>query len=142
MNHAIAAGGPVTSTSWRGAFFWLFQRLTGIFLAYFLITHVKVLHWDFNFTDAAIAPTGFLDFRFVIERLQGNLGWVIFYLFFIVSALYHGLNGLWAIVLDFRPSRGMQKTWLAVIWAVGILASIWGFYTLSSFYTFAPGGVA
>jgi succinate dehydrogenase / fumarate reductase membrane anchor subunit len=125
MNHAISS---------RGALFWLLQRLTGLFLAYFLITHVKVLHWDFNFTDAAMAPTGFLDFRFVIERLQGSMGWVIFYLFFIISALYHGLNGLWAIILDFRPSRAIQTAWLAILWGAGVLTTIWGFYTLRAFY--------
>ena len=123
----------------RGALFWLFQRLTGLFLAVFLFTHVKVLHWDFNFTNPAIAPTGFLDFSFVIQRLQGSMGWVIFYFCFIISALFHGLNGLWAIVLDFRPSRGIQTTWLSFLWAVGILFSIWGFYTLHSFYS--GGGV-
>jgi succinate dehydrogenase / fumarate reductase membrane anchor subunit len=135
MNHAEAVRDLGTSTSWRSAFFWLFQRLTGLFLAYFLITHVKVLHWDFNFTSAEMAPTGFLDFRFVIERLQGSTGWVIFYMLFIISALYHGLNGLWAIILDFRPSRSIQTAWLAVLWGAGVLASIWGFYTLRAFFS-------
>jgi succinate dehydrogenase hydrophobic anchor subunit len=128
MNQAIST---------RGALFWLFQRLTGLFLAYFLITHVQVLHWDFNFTQY---KDGFLDFRFVIDRLQGSMFWVIFYLFFIISALYHGLNGLWAIVLDFRPSRAIQTAWLTILWGAGLLASIWGFYTLRSFYT--GGGAA
>jgi len=130
MNQSIAV---------RGALFWLFQRLTGLFLAVFLFTHVKVLHWDFDFTNAAIAPTGFLDFRFVAERLQGSLGWAIFYFCFIISALFHGLNGLWAVVLDFRPSRAIQTTWLAVMWAVGILVSIWAILTLIAFYN---GGIA
>jgi len=115
----------------RGAFFWLFQRVTGIFLAYFLITHVKVLHWDFDFTKY---PGGLLDFKFVIERLQGNMGWAFFYFFFVISALFHGLNGLWAIVLDFRPPRGVQIVWLALLWAAGILMAFWGFFTLASFF--------
>jgi succinate dehydrogenase / fumarate reductase membrane anchor subunit len=131
MNQAIAT---------RGALFWVLQRLTGLFLAIFLFTHVKVLHWDFNFTDAMMAPTGFLDFRFVAQRLQGSLGWVIFYFMFIISALFHGLNGLWAVILDFRPSKGAQKTWLAILWAAGVLVSIWGIYTLSSF--FSGGGAS
>jgi succinate dehydrogenase hydrophobic anchor subunit len=129
MNQAIAT---------RGALFWLMQRLTGLFLAVFLFTHVKVLHWDFNFTKAS---TGFLDFTFVINRLHGNLGWGIFYFLFIISALFHGLNGLWAIVLDFRPSRGIQVAWLSILWAAGILTSLWGLYTLRAFY-FAGGGPA
>ncbi len=114
----------------RGALFWLFQRLTGVFLAVFLFTHVKVLHWDFNF-----AKEGLIDFSMVTQRLQGSMGWVIFYLFFIVSVLFHGLNGLWAVVLDFRPSRGIQTAWLSALWGVGILVAIWGFFTLHAFYT-------
>ena len=117
----------------RGAFFWLFQRVTGVILAIFLFTHVKVLHWDFNFTTQ-----GLLDFSFVLERLQGNLGWLIFYFLFIISALFHGLNGLWAVVLDFRPARGVQLVWLTILWAAGILTAYYSFTTLSSFF---KGGV-
>jgi len=117
----------------RSPLFWLLQRLTGVFLAVFLITHVKVLHWDFNFTTQ-----GLLDFTFVIDRLSGNIAWVIFYFLFIISALFHGLSGLWAIILDFRPSGGVQKTWLAVLWIVGILTALYGLRTLSAFY---KGGI-
>jgi len=117
----------------RSPLFWLLQRLTGVFLAVFLITHVKVLHWDFNFTTQ-----GLLDFTFVIDRLSGNIAWVIFYFLFIISALFHGLSGLWAIILDFRPSGGVQKTWLAVLWIVGIFTALYGLRTLSAFY---KGGV-
>jgi succinate dehydrogenase hydrophobic anchor subunit len=115
----------------RGALFWLLQRFSGLFLAVFLLTHVKVLHWDFNFTKAA---SGMLDFGFVINRLHGSMPWLIFYFLFILSALFHGLNGLWAVVLDFRPSKTIQTTWLAVLWGIGILFAIWGFYTLRTFY--------
>ncbi len=125
MNQTIAT---------RSVLFWLLQRVSGLFLAIFLFTHVKVLHWDFDFTTQ-----GLLDFTFVIDRLQGSVGWSIFYFLFIISALFHGLNGLWAIVLDFRPSRVFQHVWLAVLWTVGILAAYYGFTTLSAFFR---GGVA
>jgi len=125
MNQSIAA---------RGAFFWLFQRVTGVILAIFLFTHVKVLHWDFNFTTQ-----GLIDFPFVIERLQGSIGWLIFYFLFIISALFHGLNGLWAVVLDFRPSRGVQLVWLTILWTVGLLTAYYSLTTLSSFF---KGGAA
>ena len=125
MNQTIAT---------RGVLFWLLQRLSGLLLAIFLFTHVKVLHWDFDFTTQ-----GLLDFTFVIERLQGNVGWSIFYFLFIISALFHGLNGLWAVVLDFRPSKSMQRGWLVVLWVVGILTAYYGFTTLSAFFR---GGAA
>ena len=118
----------------RSPLFWLLQRITGAFLAVFLFTHVKVLHWDFNFTTQ-----GLLDFTFVIDRLSGNIAWVIFYFLFILSALFHGLSGLWAIVLDFRPSGSAQKTWLAILWVIGILTALYGLRTLGAFYR---GGMA
>lgn len=125
MSHTIAT---------RSVLFWLLQRVSGLFLAIFLFTHVKVLHWDFDFTTQ-----GLLDFTFVIDRLQGNVGWSIFYFLFIISALFHGLNGLWAVVLDFRPSKIIQKVWLVVLWAMGIMAAYYGFTTLSAFFR---GGAA
>lgn len=118
----------------RSPLFWLLQRITGAFLAVFLFTHVKVLHWDFDFTTQ-----GLIDFTFVIDRLSGSIGWGIFYFLFILSALFHGLSGLWAVILDFRPSVGMQRTWLAILWVVGILMAYYGLKTLSVFY---GGGVA
>ena len=118
----------------RSAFFWLFQRITGALLAIFLFTHVKVLHWDFDFTTQ-----GLIDFAFVLDRLQGSIGWAIFYFLFIVSALFHGLNGLWAVVLDFRPAKKIQVAWLSIMWAIGILTAYYAFTTLSAFY---GGGAA
>ena len=116
----------------RSALFWLIQRISGAFLAVFLFTHVKVLHWDFDFTQ------GLIDFSFVIDRLQGNIGWLVFYFLFILSAMFHGLNGLWAVILDFRPSRGIQLAWLTVIWAAGILMAFYAIQTLGSFYKGGP----
>jgi len=121
------------SVSSRSPLFWLVQRITGAFLAVFLFTHVKVLHWDFDFTK------GLIDFSFVLDRLQGNIGWAIFYFLFIVSALFHGLNGLWAVILDFRPSGGTQKIWLTILWIAGILTAYYSLMTLKAFYS---GGAA
>ena len=113
----------------RSAVFWFLQRITGLLLAFFLFTHVKVLHFDFNF-----AERGLMDFGFVVERLKSNIGWGIFYFSFILSALFHGLSGFWGIVMDFRPSPSGKKVWLAVIWAVGIIVAGWALNTLSTFY--------
>jgi succinate dehydrogenase hydrophobic anchor subunit len=113
----------------RSATFWFLQRITGLFLAIFLFTHVKVLHFDFDF-----AKDGLMDFGFVITRLKSSIGWGIFYFLFIISALFHGLSGLWGIVMDFRPSPAGKKVWLTVIWIIGIAISAWAFNTLSTFY--------
>lgn len=118
----------------RSPLFWLLQRVSGAFLAVFLFTHVKVLHWDFDFSTQ-----GFIDFTYVIDRLSGSVGWSVFYFLFILSALFHGLNGLWAVILDFRPSNGMQKAWLTILWIIGIGMAIYGLKTLSVFY---KGGAA
>jgi succinate dehydrogenase / fumarate reductase membrane anchor subunit len=117
------------SISSRSALFWFLQRITGLVLAVFLFTHIKVLHFDFNFVER-----GLMDFNFVIERLKSSIGWGIFYFCFILSALFHGLNGLWAVIMDFRPTPAGRKAWLAVIWILGIAMVAWSISTLSKFY--------
>jgi succinate dehydrogenase hydrophobic anchor subunit len=120
MNNAISS---------RSATFWFLQRITGLLLAIFLFTHVKVLHFDYNF-----AKEGLMNFGFVVERLRSSMGWGIFYFLFILSALFHGLSGFWGIIMDFRPSPTGKKVWLAAIWIVGILFTVWALNTLTTFY--------
>jgi len=120
MNAAISS---------RSAIFWFLQRITGLLLAAFLFTHIKVLHLDFNF-----AEQGLIDFSFVVKRLQASIGWGIFYFLFILSALFHGLNGFWGIVMDFRPGAKGRMIWLAAIWLFGIIVAVWSLSTLLVFY--------
>jgi succinate dehydrogenase hydrophobic anchor subunit len=113
----------------RSALFWFLQRVTGLLLGIFLFTHIRVLHFNYDFVKQ-----GLMNFDFVIARLKSSIGWSVFYFLFILSALFHGLIGLWAVIMDFRPSPTGQKVWLTAIWILGIVVTFWALNTLSSFY--------
>ncbi len=105
------------------AYGWLFQRITGIFLAFFLILHFQVLHFTKEWK---------IDFRLVTERLESTW-WVIFYLIFVPAGLFHAFNGAWQVIHDYRPKIRTQKTVKAFLWILGIAISVYGYYLIVTF---------
>lgn len=105
----------------RGFYGWILQRVTGLFLTFFLIVHIDVLH----FTNQ-----GIINFDLVTQRLHSSFLWVIFYTLFLPACLFHGLNGLWGIVLDYRPRPNVQKAVLFGFWVIGILTFFWGVWAI------------
>jgi succinate dehydrogenase hydrophobic membrane anchor protein len=105
------------------AYGWLFQRITGLFLAFFLILHTQVLHFTKQWK---------IDFNVVTQRMD-SIGWVIFYFIFVPALLFHALNGVWQVVHDYRPKAGMAKTVKTLLWVVGIAVSAWGYYLIATF---------
>jgi succinate dehydrogenase hydrophobic membrane anchor protein len=105
------------------AYGWLFQRITGIFLAFFLVLHFQVLHFTKDWK---------IDFNLVAQRLDST-GWVIFYLIFVPAGLFHAFNGAWQVIHDYRPQGGIQKTVKALLWILGIAISVYGYILIFSF---------
>jgi succinate dehydrogenase hydrophobic membrane anchor protein len=96
----------------KGPFYsWFLQRITAIFLAGGLIAHFWVLHYLLN--------KGSQDIAEIINRLTST-GWIIFYLCFLAALVYHGLNGLWAIFVDFNPGKGLKKAIYVLLYATGV----------------------
>jgi len=105
-----------------GAYGWFLQRLTGLFLAFFLIMHLKVLH---------LTDKWHLDFQVVTDRLHSSAWWQIFYLFFVPIAIFHGFNGFWGVIEDYRPSKGAGKGIKVLLWIVGIFMCIYGYLAVN-----------
>ena len=55
---------------------------------------------------------------------------IMFYLVFLVLGLYHGLNGVWAVIRDYHMSAGVRKFIFGIIVAVGIFIGALGFITM------------
>ena len=108
-----------------GAVGWLGQRITGVFLAFFVIVHLNVLHFG--------GGEKFIDFNAVTQRLQSSVGWRIFYVVFLAVVLFHGLNGVWGIIADYRPSPGAGKAIKAFLWILGIVATVYGIFAITPF---------
>jgi succinate dehydrogenase / fumarate reductase membrane anchor subunit len=102
---------------------WVGQRLSGLFLAFFLGLHVVLLHF---LRDGAIDATA------VIARLMASPLMVAFYAAFVVIVVFHGLNGFWGIALDYAPKDGLRRgiKWTLVI--VGTLGVLYGLFVLQA----------
>ncbi len=115
---------PAEPATGGGGFWpWVGQRLSGLFLAFFLGLHVVLLHF---LRDGAIDAAG------VIERLMASPLMVAFYAAFVVIVVFHGLNGFWGIALDYAPKDGLRRGIKWTLLIVGILGVVYGLFVLSA----------
>ena len=106
----------------RGVYGWFLQRITGLFLAFFLIVHLNIMH----FSQGSLQ----IDFPTVTERLQSSVFWAIFYFLFVPSVVFHGLNGIWGIFMDYQPKPKSKKSVLFILWIIGIGLTLYGAWGL------------
>ncbi len=102
--------------------FYLIQRISGVYTVVFVIVHVFALRFgEANFA----ALQGFL---------ANPLG-LIFYALGILLAIFHFTNGLWAFAITWGITVGprAQKVWTTVCYALFILMSIIGLFDLAAF---------
>ena len=107
----------------RGVWSWFLQRLTGLLLVMGMAIHFTTLHFQGHMA---------ITFEQVVSRLETPV-WVIFDLSLLGLVLYHGLNGLWAIVLDFMPSIKIKNILGWVFSIFGIITFVYGFWALMAF---------
>lgn len=106
-----------------GLMSWLFQRITALFLAVGLAVHFIVLHFMIE------RP---VTMEKVAERLNGP-GWIAFDSLLLVACIYHALNGVNSILLDFAPPRRLKGVVLYALWIVGFAAAAVGIANLIPF---------
>lgn len=107
-----------------GAMAWLVQRLSGFLLVVLLGTHLLLLHYG---------GEGQLVFSAVSARLKSIL-FILIDSGLLALGLYHGLNGLRNVVLDWNISRRAASILTGVLWAVGIFMTIYGATAIVSFW--------
>ena len=86
-------------TSKAGAIAWLFQRISAVLLFVVLIFHFVVYHFLSNGTP---------PWKEVVAKMQSPWFNLLQFLF-LVTALYHGLNGVWMVVEDYIHSNLQYK---------------------------------
>jgi succinate dehydrogenase / fumarate reductase membrane anchor subunit len=97
------------SKVWRGVALWLLQRISAVVLILLLGLHI----WASNFATnwASLLRAG-IDFALL------------------AVALFHGLNGVRTIVLDYGVG-GQARRFLSVgLWMLGFVAFLFGAYGL------------
>jgi len=105
----------------RNALAWYMQRITGALLVPLLIAHFWVEH----FMNATLMR-GDLSYEVILTRIA-NPWWQAIDISFLLIALYHGLNGLYSIVLDFGKigPRGANIT-ATILVIIGVAWAFWG----------------
>ena len=111
-----------------GASGWWLQRLTGLALVVLTVGHYILMHYN---------PVSGHDYGETASRLASP--WFAgTYLAFITIGMYHGLQGVWNIVRDFKfkPVIGMSIFFVIVI--AGIIFVGMGWNTILTFDPMKP----
>ncbi len=107
----------------KGMWPWLLQRVTGALLIIYIAGHIWIDHYAIH---------GPITFQGVAERLHGSF-WRSFDTALLGLVLYHGLNGIRIIILDFNPGRFIQRLTLWGMVLLGLLLFIYGMQGLKPF---------
>ncbi len=100
---------------------WYLQRITGALLIVLLGAHFWVEH----FMSAELRRCD-LSYEAILGRIA-NPVWQFIDIAFLIVALYHGLNGLRGIILDYsRIGRRAAQIASGVLVAAGIVWAWWG----------------
>lgn len=105
----------------RNVMDWYLQRITGGLLLVLLVAHFWVEHFI-----AEPLLRGELTYSAILSRIS-NPYWQAIDISFLLIALYHGLNGVRNIILDYSKigMRGARAC-TAVLILVGLLWAYWG----------------
>src|ERR1039457_5810796 len=100
---------------------WLMQRVTAVLLIACLAIHLTATH---------IFNIGKLDFDNIAARLA-NYGMVVVDLTLLAAGLFHALNGLRMVLMDYWfTSRSRARVLYGVLWVVGIVLMVYGTWAL------------
>jgi len=105
-----------------GALGWFFQRLTGIVLVPILLIHLLTMH---RYHEHGLAWES-------VTRLMSNPYWKVLEIVFLTLALYHGLNGLYAIFQDYVHHSGWRLLLFSLACLAGLTLLAFGVVTVLS----------
>jgi len=106
---------------YRNVVNWYLQRITGALLVLLLAAHFWVEHFM-----TAELQRGDLTYQAILSRISNPL-WQTIDISFLLVALYHGLNGLRNIALDYsRVSPRALRAITGVMIVAGVVWAYWG----------------
>ena len=112
---------------------WLLYMLSGVVLLGLLGAHMFLMHLPGLLNALGVSGGEPLAFEAVARRSQSP-AWQIYYLVFLVVALYHGLYGLRSVLLEvFSAAKTGQHLLNLVLAAVGVLAFVYATYVVTGF---------
>jgi succinate dehydrogenase / fumarate reductase membrane anchor subunit len=107
-------------TSKSGAVAWLLQRITAVILFIIVIYHFVFYHF---------ISKGEYPWKVVVTKMQSP--WFNLLQFvFLVTALFHGLNGIWMITEDYIHHKAWRMIIFCLILLVGAALFFVGMLTI------------
>lgn len=101
---------------------WIWQRISAVLLLVLVWVHFGIMHF--------VDPTASITFAHSTLRLKNALYFLVDSGLLILG-LFHGLNGLRNIILDYWPGAGR-----AAGWVVGLLGAVLTVYGFTALFTF------
>lgn len=115
-----------------GFWAWVLQRVTAIGLVVLLPMHIVVNHLaNISKAEEGILP-GLVVFSDVAERFETPAYWAID-LLLLSFVLYHGLNGVRNVAMDYGLRGMAEKAVTGVLSLVGVGAFVFGVTALAAF---------
>jgi succinate dehydrogenase hydrophobic anchor subunit len=104
---------------------WLGQRVTAVLVLVTIMVHLVLTHY--MSIDGSISK---LSFENIGDRLAGGVV-LVNDIVLLVAVVFHGLNGLRMVVLDWGLSNvAGRRVFDAVLWLVGIVTIVYGIWAL------------
>ena len=102
---------------------WLIQRVSAMVLAVSVIVHLSVI---------IMATQNGVSAAEIVERIQDNYAWMVFYILFVVAAALHAPIGLRTVI---RETTGMQGKFPGFISSsIGVILLIMGVQAVLRLY--------
>ncbi len=113
-------------TSRSGSLAWLLQRVSAVILFVLLLLHFVTYHF--------LTSGRSVEYQQVLARAQ-SWWFPLLQFAFLVTALYHGLNGVWSVLEDYTSSKVWRLVWYSLLLTVGVALLFVGTLTIIKLYT-------
>jgi len=106
---------------------WFIQRITGLILAVGVVIHFLMFHY-FGYKLGLT----YLEAR---DRLISPV-WITFYSVLLGMSIFHGMNGLWGIFIDYNFTQKSKKRIKFILYILSFILFIVGGLIIIRFNTF------
>jgi succinate dehydrogenase / fumarate reductase membrane anchor subunit len=107
-------------TSKTGGLLWLFQRISAVILFVLLLVHFITYHF---------ISEGVIKYSVIVDKMKTPWFNLVQFLF-LITALYHGINGIWMIVEDYTKSKFWRIVWYSILVVGGVSLLFVGMLTI------------
>ena len=107
-------------TSKSGGLIWLFQRVSAVILFILLMAHFITYHFIGH---------GIVKYADVAEKMKSPVFSLIQFIF-LLTALYHGINGIWMVTEDYMKKRWTRITVFSILVLLGLTLFFVGMLTI------------